>query len=382
MNERPAPADDDARRWACATLGVAEDAPLDTIRAAFLKQIGEADFYPSAESVVAWQSLSGHVAANPRARRILFQQVNQDLRKQVEQFAAAFFSINVAERVRQWFDLNSRCQSSAALSARLEGLSAGLHVDRDTVLASLPSAEGAADDAGPSEQEVATKIFELFVLRPVDRAERQQELLEAWQADLSSWQAAARKFKKQLPKIAELDAEFVDTILDTPRPAPRSKTTSTVYPPTQRQPATAKASRSWPISIVVFLALMGTSAISRCVRDDINLSKFKTPQQQTFQQPLQQPTIPGPVLPRLSPTNPPQPGPVVAPAYKKIKRRSANDAIERARERSREFRKDPFGRTRIAVDPFSPSQKNAPAESPPPSNVPRSNHAERDPPDD
>jgi len=267
MNERPAPADDDARRWASATLGVAEDAPVDVIRAAFLKQIGEADFYPSQESVVAWQSLSGGLAGNPRARRILSQQVIHELRKQVEHFAEAFFSINVAERVRKWFDLNTRCQSSAALSARLDGLSVGLHVDRDAALASLPTAEDAADDAAASERQVATRIFELFVLRPVDRAERQQELLEAWQADLKSWQTPARKLRKQFPKIAELDPEFVDAILDTPWPARRAATTTT-YPVASPTPATTTSGRSWPLSIAIFLGLMCVSAISRCSQEN------------------------------------------------------------------------------------------------------------------
>ncbi|HEY2839791.1 MAG TPA: hypothetical protein VGJ26_11615 [Pirellulales bacterium] len=353
MTERPALVEEEARRWACAALGVAEDAPQDAVRAAFLKQVGEADFFLSSDNVVAWQTLTGALAPydfsasvdSSRAERILRERLNEMLRAPIEEFAERFFDVEVSERAEQWFDLLSRCQSSPALVARLRGLSAGLHVDRQAVLSEVaasglvgaPSNKNSSRSQEPNERTVAEKIFEMFVLRPIDRAERQQEALLAWQTDFKAWQAATRRFKKQFPKIAALDAEFVDTILHPPKP-PR------LAPATQkeREVATAQATAAnkgtgWARSIGVFLVLMCVSAVSRCSREESRKSKFLAPQRQNYPQlqpqpPQNLPTIPSPTYDPMKPGVTPKPKQSTKPhilTEEKIKRarKRANPAI-------------------------------------------------------
>jgi hypothetical protein len=278
MNERPAPAEADARRWACTTLGVAEDATADEVRVTFLKQVGEADFFPAPDSVIAWQALVGAAAANPRTACIVAEKSNDLLRESVESFAGQFFDIAVHERVQQWFDLNARCQSSAALVARLDALSAGLHIDRQAALANTTPATGPETETAASERDLAKTILELFLLRPVDRAERQQELLSAWQADLKKWQNAARKFKKQQPKIAALDVDFIDILLAISKPA-RHVAAAMKAPAPAAKPAAAVSRRLWPRSIGVFLVLMVISAVSRFAREgERPAPSIRTPQ--------------------------------------------------------------------------------------------------------
>lgn len=354
MNERAAPAEADARRWACATLGVAEDASPDVVRAAFLKQVGEADFYPSQESVAAWQWLAGTAAADPRAERIVSERMAKDLRASVEQFAEQFFSIEVTERVRQWFDLSGRCQASPALTARLEGLSAGLHIDAQAVLAGASVSNEAGASSGPSARTLAEKTFELFVLRPVDRAERQQELLGAWRIDQKvnarEWQNAARTFKKQFPKIAELDTEFVDTILGKPKPLLRTAAAAAAASPapTNQGAATTGKWKNWSGSIGGIVVLVCMSVVSRCARDEPRIGNFKSQAQKDYEEQLrklrQNPT---PNLPLWQP----QPMP--------------NDEASNALERLRDSLNKPVETLRYRKpDNPSPVESPSPTESP------------------
>ena len=211
MTDEAVAADDESRRWAQATLGVAADAPLETARAAFLKKVEREDFFPSTDHALAWQALTATGdALPPRVAQAIDALVGASLRAPVEAFAAQFFSIDVSERTRQWFALQVRCHGSPPLLARLESLSRGLHLDAQTSLPPLPAGDAAH---APSARLVAARILEMFVLRPIDRAKQQQEVLQSWQADLPAWRAAARDLARNYQPVAELNPEFMDLLL-------------------------------------------------------------------------------------------------------------------------------------------------------------------------
>jgi|GEM_PF-7096848 len=303
MNRPPVPqelAEPVTHGWACAELGVGEDASTDAVRAAFLKQVSDSDFFPSEDSVVAWQILKDPATVSHRVAEAARHHANVALRTRVEQFAAQFFSIEVGERVRQWFDLRSRCQDSAPLRERLEALSSGLNVDPQLMLPE-PTGPGAQ----PSEERmVAERIFEMFVLRPIDRAERQQEIMLSWQAELKAWQVATRQLKKSRPKIAELDPEFVDLVLQSPQLAKQQarqtldkfRQAQRPLEPFMKVAAPAEVAKSkfgaWGGSLATFLILIFLSGVSRCARENSSNSYSPNYRSPNLNVPAQQPANP------------------------------------------------------------------------------------------
>jgi hypothetical protein len=143
----------------------------------------------------------------------LYREAEEECREQVEEFAAAFFVLPVAERQQRWQELVDRCRFSPTLIARLARLKPGLAIEVDTDENLLPRMlDVAAHVRFGRLLALMAHIRELFVLRPAEQAMRRHRILEEVQQDPESWEQAAQHLRSNRPAWAKLEPVLVEEL--------------------------------------------------------------------------------------------------------------------------------------------------------------------------
>jgi hypothetical protein len=196
--EAPLP---DLRRWAAVQLELKPNTTPEQVRAALLRRLPEDAFVPPYRCQQAALFLICPADGAERALRQGQAAYDEEgrLRIEVDAFAAEFFKLALRERRQRWQELRGRCAFSTPLTARLEGLEKGLDVALDNISAT-------------AVRELAVRICDLFVLRPVPRAMQRQELFRDMRMNAARWQAPARQLQKQAPQVAGLAPVLVQEL--------------------------------------------------------------------------------------------------------------------------------------------------------------------------
>jgi hypothetical protein len=246
----------EARSRAAEVLGLPPDAPAEVATSAFLAGLPAAGFVPPGAAVAALNTLAGTA---------LPADGESNLRAEVEEFAARFWSLEPAGRLAAWHALGNRSPDEAA-SARLLALQPGLGVT------TTPQGD-------PLAEEVAVLARELFVLPPRQRAIRRNEWLLASAGRHRELTAAAAGLAQTEPALAALEpvlfarlspqfdaAGFARSATAEPLPAPPGEPRSTeggfATHPAPPAPASggsradASSGRSWPVGWVVVVAVV------------------------------------------------------------------------------------------------------------------------------
>jgi hypothetical protein len=233
-------------RWAAEQLGLSPDASPEEVRAAWLRRLPHEDFVPPTEqrwALVAllrrqpegeWEKRADEAAAVEEVAR---------LRQAVEAFVEKFWLLAPEDRRRHWQALKKRCAHAPAVQACLRLLEAGLPLP--------PALPEPANET--REDELASQVRDLFLLRPEARARARQTLLLRMRKDWSEWRMAVRRLRKQNPALAALGADLLDKVVTTtgePAQLPRK-------PPPRPKAATQpqQQSRTWPVWVIVGIAI-------------------------------------------------------------------------------------------------------------------------------
>jgi hypothetical protein len=195
--------DEQARlgRWATEQLDLPEGAGPEEARAAFLRQLPDADFVPPTNWCQAVGLLTGtRIPGAADAAGEADAEEEERLRSEVEEYAEQFWSLALGERRQRWQSLYGRCGFAPRLRARLEGLRPGL------VVGSLPEGEDAEVLA------LAQEVRSFFVLRPADRAAARQALVQRMRIGWKEGQATAKLLQQNLPSIAALEPSLMKTL--------------------------------------------------------------------------------------------------------------------------------------------------------------------------
>lgn len=194
-----------ARRWAAGLLGVEKNATSAEARRAYFWKLREHDFLAPRSLHQALGVFEGRQAPSQSDEEWLLEEEGR-LRAEVESFAAEFFTLAVPERRERWHLLLSRCESFPPLTARLQGLIAGLDVDIQSLL------------IGPTcHRQLAERLLQSFPLPPLAQAESRQAFLRRIEQpsaarDRRAWEQAARYVLAEWPALAALDPEMVQHV--------------------------------------------------------------------------------------------------------------------------------------------------------------------------
>lgn len=263
-------------RWAAEQLEVSPDASPDEVRAAWLRRLAEDDFVPSSDSR---QALEVFLQRHPeggwlaRADEAAAQWEEEQLRAEVEAFAAEFWNLSVEERRQRWENLAERCAFAPALRVRMDQLGTGLDI-----VAPLPR-----NDARVSE--LVEHVRELFVLRPGPRARLRQSLLAQMRNKWSEWRTAAHRLRHAAPAFDELGIDLLGKLrTTTPAVARQSPPKSLPQPDQQTANQPSKLGYLW-----IIIALGG--AFLRLVSSDNKPSSSSRPPFTFPYKPLPSPKI-------------------------------------------------------------------------------------------
>lgn len=193
----PAPEQADWRNWALQQFDAPRDALHDTARAAFLATLERAEFVPPGTVKFAWHLfLRSSDARTPPTRALqAFRNCRaKELRDEVEQFAARYWSLQPGERQHEYQRLFAAAQIAPLARQRLQHLSKGLTIE--AVRAEQPD----------SVQNLAMQIQELFILSSAARAIARQEFAESLGAKGLVKQLDL--LQKRYPEIGSLCGDF------------------------------------------------------------------------------------------------------------------------------------------------------------------------------
>jgi hypothetical protein len=207
MSSRDADATDAARkRRAMEAIGVARTATPAEIQAGIVRHIRDMDFALASRDrdaidVLCGRSLAAGDALEEEARRAVLS----ELRRDVQEFAVAFYDLPTHERRERWEVLRSACASEPVLTERLHAMEPGLSIDR-----------GAISDRSQSVLILAHSLCEMFVRPPRSRILRGHELLEniisGRQKPRDDWVRVAKRVKKRHPEIAALEPQLISRL--------------------------------------------------------------------------------------------------------------------------------------------------------------------------
>lgn len=227
------------RSWACRQLEHTAPAPWSAVGAAFLSRLELVEFCPSPAQDFALRVLAD--GGGTDAANLGWQQAHLDieneLRDKVEQLAAGWFSIGAEDRKLRCEELYVACDRFPELKARLEELLTGVDIDPSEL-------------TGPQGQ-LAAMLAELFVLRPVPRAERRRELLIDLEENLAFWDTTAQELSESQPRMAALEPVFLDAILGRKLHAERVRTAKKAYAKSPK-PAAASSGSQWHWLLIAF----------------------------------------------------------------------------------------------------------------------------------
>ena len=120
----------------------------------------------------------------------------------IEEFAAGFFAIPVAERVERWRALAQASTKHPRMIERLKALRPGLSVDR-----------GAFHDPSPAVRRLADDVLDLFPMRPEPRAVESRDRADRYRSDESltdsDRERALKGLARRHPAIASLSPDHL-----------------------------------------------------------------------------------------------------------------------------------------------------------------------------
>jgi hypothetical protein len=134
-----------------------------------------------------------------------------ELHAKVEQFAAEFFTIPVAQRVDRWKALVEICSSRGRLLERLDGLKSGLTLDVKQI-----------DDPSPLVKRLLDDILALFPMRPSAKAAEARARIERFltdpKGDDTDRSKALKQLRKRHPEMVALAEGYLTQIARPRRP--------------------------------------------------------------------------------------------------------------------------------------------------------------------
>jgi hypothetical protein len=232
-------------RYAAEVLDLAPDVSAELARTAFLDHLSEENFLPTPIEREAFEVLIGRKSLDlcPLLAESMRRSKQEQLQPKVEQFAAAFFSLPVAERRQRWQELRADCGDGGPLGAQLERLQRGLSIDP------------AALRVRSSDVERLVKhILELFVLHPRLEPIRREALVAnlrgASKKGLGQWPEAVRQLKRRYPEVAAL-APVLLAQLAPPRERTTPKRQSAPVAPVSKKTAGNPRQTWFPLIFVV-----------------------------------------------------------------------------------------------------------------------------------
>jgi hypothetical protein len=239
---------------AASVLGLKPGATDEAARAAFLRELRNAEFVPGPHLREAFEAVIGGrpLGADSALRDEFGRVMESKLRTEIEAFAASFFTIAPPVRAEIWSELNRRAAALGrqSLQVRLRALEPGLRVELNV-----------APDAAPQVKQLAGLAGELFVLRPKPQAIRRQ----AWLAEVHSevvksneaWRRAARSLRRQYPGIAGLVPDAVSPGAIMPPRARRP----TLRPRTGQTATIAGNRFSTSVAVLVGVFIVGSNVV-------------------------------------------------------------------------------------------------------------------------
>ncbi len=183
--------------WALAQIELRPDMPNDEARRIVFKRLGDIDFMPpfALDSALRTAGIAPsdgavHGPVFASARRA----VAENLRTEVESFAAKFFSLPPDLRTAQYRQLIEQAAGMPAVTARLEDLRPALDSPCE-----LPT------DQPREVIELLDQVRRLFVLPRQERAGRRLAFLHECRENWSQWQRAANVVRLKMARIASLE---------------------------------------------------------------------------------------------------------------------------------------------------------------------------------
>jgi hypothetical protein len=170
-----------------------------------IERLESEEFFPSPSLQYAFETLSigpdrlRGMALDPSAGDY-FVMAEAMLSEEIETFAREFFAIQPAVRAERWRTLAEQAADFPALASRMRRLRVGLE-------AAAPPA-----DAEPALKSLAEHVLELFTLPPHERARRRQFPSERFQPYVGRWPAAAARLRREFPKLAALEPQWIDRL--------------------------------------------------------------------------------------------------------------------------------------------------------------------------
>jgi hypothetical protein len=242
-------------RRAADQLGVPPDAAPADARAAFLRRLPAAGFLPAAPLCAAAAELLGRPVPGAAGA----EPPNDDaLTAQVDLFTREFWSMEPPARRDRWRNLLTHAAADPLLAGRLRAMEAGVD---------LP--ESASRAATPRQRQLVSTIQALFVLGPIERAQRRREQLDGLPPPARAWEAAAREIARDFPAHAALEPALVERLSNwtkrtTADPRALSRPAATwgfqaqgglqvpqARPVVERRPA----ERRMPVWLIIFLVI-------------------------------------------------------------------------------------------------------------------------------
>jgi hypothetical protein len=197
------PASNDVRTWAVEQIGAEPDASVAECRAAVLRALPDDDFVPFDTLKPAAQLVTSKpgTAASAAARDGYLADVETSLRIRIDEFAAEYFNLDIAERRQRYRQLQDLAAPLPALRSRMRRLEWGLDITDH------PSADLRGNSAV-----LCNDLCELFTLAPLPAIARRQELQAQWSLEPDRWQCAAEALVEFAPAVAALQEPLIERL--------------------------------------------------------------------------------------------------------------------------------------------------------------------------
>ena len=177
-----------ALRFAAGLLGIATDATGQAPLGALLRRLDDHDYLPDPLAHEALLTLAG-LPAGPLLRETVAEAQRRRLAREVEGFASRYFDEPSGRRIDHHRSLVEACAGYLRLLGRLEGLAAGLAIERSAVVASSPPVRQLLED-----------LLALFPLDPTTRAPEARRRAARFLSDPALSDAERTRALKSLAK--------------------------------------------------------------------------------------------------------------------------------------------------------------------------------------
>jgi hypothetical protein len=195
------------RKWSAECLEIPLKASKQEARQQWLKSLEEADFLPDEISLPAWRIVSDAESATEARQRFpeWASQFDDALGREIEEFAQRFFTLESAERRKEFTRLFNASRDNPRQQKRISSLSPGLKLpaaaEHDLAI------NGNAEVATADVKELSQHLRSMFLATPPVRARLHQTFLRQHASELSRWADAAKALKDAQSPLIELVPE-------------------------------------------------------------------------------------------------------------------------------------------------------------------------------